>query len=142
MKSVKIISTVALILFYFALSAQTPNLRSTQKGPRPAIAGKTEGNITKDEFLSDSIIHINNGNAPLQSQMKVVAFKISFAGKGVKYTEFTLNSDTIPEHVKTFVKQAPIGTKLFIDMVKTKSTGSVDNSIYASPPATFIIIGK
>jgi len=142
MKSVKMISIVALILPYFALPAQTGNTKSIQRGPRPVIAGKTEGNITKEEFLSDSILHIDNGNAPLQSQMKAVAFKISFAGKGVNYTVFQSNSDTIPEKAKTFVSQAPTGTKVFIDMIKTKTTGSSDNSIYASPPTTFIIIKK
>src|SRR5439155_15100929 len=129
MKTVKIITTVAFIFSYCALLAQSPKAKSVQKGPMPSIAGKTAGNITKEEFLADSILRMDDGTLTQKNQWKITSFRITFAGKGINYTEFKSTSDTIPEKVKAFVREAPTGTKFFIEYITAKQmTGSDSRS--------------
>jgi hypothetical protein len=105
-----------------------------------SVAGKTGSNIsiTVEEFLSDSIIHV----LPEELKAEVTAYKMSFSGKDVKYTELGAIGNKISETMRAIIKTLKPGDIVFIEFIKAKINIGSDGSMRPLAPVQVTIIAK
>jgi gliding motility-associated protein GldM len=107
--------------------------------PTPTMGGKAEGgNINKNLLLASSLIPIMK-DFYFELYWQITEFKMSIAGKGIEYTEFSGKGNQLDENMKAAITRARAGAKVYFEYIKARQLNTKDNSLRLLSPMTFVI---
>jgi len=107
--------------------------------PYATVGGNAEsGNINKNLLLASSLIP-KMRDFYFELFWEITEFRMSIAGKGVEYQEFTGKGNQLDEKMKAVIAKGRPGTKVFFDVIKGRMVKTKDQTIYSIPPMTFVL---
>ena len=105
-------------------------LNNQSNSIKAAIAGKSGGEIAKEELLNPK------GLETTDSAFHVMSYKMSLIGKNVEYREFSGRDNNLSDDMRAAIKQIPSGTKVFFEYIKTETKNKESRML---TPLSFII---
>ena len=107
--------------------------------PTPTMGGKAEGgNINKNLLLASSLIPIMK-DFYFELYWQITEFKMSIAGKGIEYTEFSGKGNQLDDNMKSAITRARAGAKVYFEYIKARQINTKDNSSRQLSPMTFVL---
>lgn len=102
--------------------------------PAPAAiwGGKNGGEISHEEIRNASVVRVSG-----LDQMKIRGFRLSVAGKGIKYREFQSKDDQLTPEMVECLQTAPAGAKIFIEYIRAGY--ETDPSTRQLAPLSFVV---
>jgi len=122
----KALFAIVLILICVDARSQTHPIKTT-------LAGKTGGNISKEEFNEVGKLEIVS--LVNDTTLKVESFRISIAGKGTAYKEFQIKGNQMTHEVDSTINKLHAGNKIFIDVLMTAH----GKALRGIPPMEFVL---
>jgi gliding motility-associated protein GldM len=107
--------------------------------PTPTMGGKAEsGNINKNLLLASALIPVMK-DFYFELYWQITEFKMSIAGKGIEYTEFTGRGNTLDDNMKAAITRARAGAKVYFEYIKARQINTKDNATRTLSPMTFVL---
>jgi gliding motility-associated protein GldM len=107
--------------------------------PTATMGGKAEGgNINKNLLLASALIPVMK-DFYFELYWQITEFKMSIAGKGIEYTEFTGKGNTLDDAMKNAIGRARAGAKVYFEYIKARQINTKDNSTRQLSPMTFVL---
>jgi hypothetical protein len=103
-------------------------------------AGKQSGEVSRENLLADSMLHLNYDTLPVGIIITNFEIKVIVKGKEEDPIYISVNERNIPVKLKKIIKAAPLGTQLIFDSIRLRSVYGEDSSIKRLGPFVFIIV--
>jgi gliding motility-associated protein GldM len=106
--------------------------------PTATIADKEGGNINKNLLLASALIP-KMRDFYFELYWKINEFKMSIAGKGMEYQEFSGHGNTLDDNMKAAISRARPGAKVIFEFMKATQVATKDPTSRLLSPMTFVI---
>ncbi|MEO8085592.1 MAG: hypothetical protein ABI763_02160 [Bacteroidota bacterium] len=100
--------------------------------PFATMGGKQGGKISKEELKLVTSVAVKGG----ESEMKITEFKLSVAGKGIKYREFSARDENLTEEMLAQLQHLPANSKIYIEYIRA---GSGESTRQIAPLAFTVV---
>ena len=107
--------------------------------PVATMGGKAEGGpINKNLLMASSMIPVMK-DFYFELFWQITEFKMSIAGKGIEYAEFSVKGNQLDENCKSVIARAKPGTKIFFEYIRGRMVNTKDQSTRQLSPMTFVL---
>ena len=107
--------------------------------PVATMGGKAEGGpINKNLLMASSMIPVMK-DFYFELFWQITEFKMSIAGKGIEYAEFTGKGNQLDDNMRSVISRAKPGTKVYFEYIRGKMVNTKDQSTRQLSPMTFVL---
>ena len=107
--------------------------------PVATMGGRAEGGpINKNLLMASSMIPVMK-DFYFELFWVITEFKMSIAGKGIEYAEFSVKGNQLDENCKSVLARAKPGTKVYFEYIRGRMKDTKDQSTRQLSPMTFVL---
>ena len=107
--------------------------------PVATMGGKAEGGpINKNLLIASSMIPVMK-DFYFELFWQITEFKMSIAGKGIEYAEFSVKGNQLDDNCKSTIARAKPGTKIYFEYIRARMVNTKDQSTRQLSPMTFVL---
>jgi gliding motility-associated protein GldM len=107
--------------------------------PIATMGGKAEsGPINKNLLVASSMIPVMK-DFYFELFWQITEFKMSIAGKGIEFAEFTAKGNQLDDNMKSIIARAKPGTKIYFEFIKARMVNTKDQTSRQLSPMTFVL---